>query len=83
MNPITLRLQKPLRTRPIIHVQHIEIKMKKQNKTKKRWELPKKLVYKLNLFQCIAELSVRAKEKFDVNKPRKYRLEYRSLCHGK
>ena len=57
--------------------------MKKQNKTKKQWELPKKLVYKLNLFQFEAELSVRAKEKFDVNKPRKFRLEYRSLCYGK
>ena len=57
--------------------------MKKQNKTKKQWELPKKLVYKLNLFQFEAELSVRAKEKFDVNKPRKYRLENRSLCYGK
>ena len=57
--------------------------MKKRTKPKKQWELPKKLVYKLNLFQFEAELSVRAKEKFDVNNPRKYRLEYRSLCYGK
>jgi len=57
--------------------------MKKRTKQKKQWELPKKLVYELNLFQFEAELSVRAKEKFDVSKPRKYRLEYRSLCYGK
>ena len=52
-------------------------------KEKKQWELPKKLVYKLNLPQFEAELLVRAKEKFDVNKPRKFRLENRSLCYGK
>lgn len=43
-------------------------------KKKEQWELPKKLVwlvYKLNLFQFEAQLSVRAKEKFDVKKPRK------------
>ena len=57
--------------------------MKKRTKQKKQWELPKKLVYKLNLFQFEAELSVRAKEKFVVNNPRKYRLDYRSLYYGK
>ena len=43
----------------------------KQKWKKKQWELSKKLVYKLNLFQFEAQLSVRAKEKFDVKKQRK------------
>ena len=52
-------------------------------KEKKQWELPKKLVYKLNLLEFEPELLVRAKEKFDVNNPRKFSLENRSLCYGK
>ena len=52
-------------------------------KGKKMRTAYKKLVYKLNLFQFEAELLVRAKEKFDVNKPRKFRVENRSLCYSK